>query len=486
MNLLLCCGSKEVDSSLCDTPLDAGQPIHVCVIEKAEICERKLETDKEVRTCRLVTLALDYEEEWYESDEMPDLGKYSDSEQDEDDEGEFEEDLWESSEEDQMADGCFDRPFTFLLERQYQARHFTKPGIDWENDVLIFPENPELLHSDFLEDIPLKAYGAYKRVAQKVHPIPGVVPEEARVRHSFPHNPLDTLPQLSPTPPKFVPTERLTAERMVDLNINPDNFLWPKEEKLFQQVLTFNEATLPYEEKDRGTLKKEYFSDYIMPTIPHTPWEYKNIPIPPGVRDRVIEMLKSKIEAVVYEPSQSSYRGRWFCVLKKNGGLRIVHDLQPLNKVSIRDASQLLIIDDFVESYGGRQCYMVFDLFWGFDARIVDPRSRDMTALYTPLGLLCLTALPMGYTNSPAKFQKCMTFILQEEIPEVANIFIDDLPIKGPRTQYLNKHGNPETLPENPGIRRFIWEHANDVHRIMHQIKCAGETFSPKKTQICR
>jgi hypothetical protein len=128
----------------------------------------------------------------------------------------------------------------------------------------------------------------------------------------------------------------------------------------------------------------------------------------------------------------------------------------------------------------------VFDLFWGFDARIVDPRSHDMTAFYTPLGLLRLTALTMGYTNSPAEFQKCMTFILQDEIPDVANIFIDDLPIKGPATQYLDRHGNPETLAENPGIRRFIWKHAQDVHRIMHQIKCAGATFSSKKTQICQ
>ena len=78
---------------------------------------------------------------------------------------------------------------------------------------------------------------------------------------------------------------------------------------------------MPYEEKDRGTLKKEYFSNYIMPTVPHTPWEYKNIPIPPGIRDKVTEMLKSKIDAGVYELSQSSYREHWFCVLKKNGSL---------------------------------------------------------------------------------------------------------------------------------------------------------------------
>jgi hypothetical protein len=54
-------------------------------------------------------------------------------------------------------------------------------------------------------------------------------------------------------------------------------------------------------------LKKEYFSDYIMPIVPHTSWEFKNIPIPPEMRNKVIEMLKSKIEAGVYEPSQSSY-----------------------------------------------------------------------------------------------------------------------------------------------------------------------------------
>ncbi|EGO03604.1 hypothetical protein SERLA73DRAFT_18171, partial [Serpula lacrymans var. lacrymans S7.3] len=36
-----------------------------------------------------------------------------------------------------------------------------------------------------------------------------------------------------------------------------------------------------------------------------------------------------------------------------------------------------------------------------------------------------------------------------------------------------------------PGTRRFIWEHAIDVHRIMHRVDHAGRTFSGKKTQLC-
>ena len=120
----------------------------------------------------------------------------------------------------------------------------------------------------------------------------------------------------------------------------------------------------------------------------------------------------------------------------------------------------LPIVDDFVDGFAGRQCYTVFDLFWGFDARKIHPKSRGLTAFMTPLGLLQITSLPTGFTNSPAEFQKCMAIILQDEMPEIANIFIDDLPIKGPRTQYLDSEGKPEVLAENPGIRQFIWKHA--------------------------
>jgi hypothetical protein len=331
-----------------------------------------------------------------------------------------------------------------------------------------------------------QAFTAYKPVDRRVRPISGTFPQEALVHRRFPHDPLEGLPILSRNPPEFIPTKKITAERLKLININEDGFLWPEEEKLFKQVMVLNEAALAFEETDRGTLREDYFSPYIMPTIPHSAWEERNIPIPPGIKDKVIELLKHKMDAGVYEHCQSAYRSKWFCVLKKSGKLRIVHDLQALNAVSIRDAGGPPILDDFVEPFAGCQCYTVFDLFWGFDGRRVHPKSRDLTAFSTPLGLLRLTSMPMGYTNSPAEFQKCMVFILRDEIPDPANIFIDDLPIKGPATIYPDENGNPETLPENLGIRRFIWEHAQDVNRIMHRIKRAGATFSATKVQLCR
>jgi hypothetical protein len=348
------------------------------------------------------------------------------------------------------------------------------------SDLVIIPENFGI---EELEEVEI--FTAYKTVDKKVKPVSGTFPQDALVWRAFPHDPHKGLPLLLKNPPDFIPTKHLTIERMTELNINATGFLWPEEEKLFKHIMVLNEKSLAFEEIDRGTLWEDYFSPYIMPTVPHIPWEEKNIPIPPGIKDKVIELLKHKIDAGVYEHCQSAYRSKWFCILKKSGKLRLVHDLQALNAVSIRDAGGPPILDDFVEPFAGRQCYTVFDLFWGFDARRVHPNSRDLTTFSTPLGLLRLTSMPMGYTNSPAEFQKCMTFILRDEIPSIANIFIDDLPIKEPATIYADKNGNPEVLKENPGIRRFIWEHAVDVNRVIHRIKQSGATFSGKKCQIC-
>ena len=350
------------------------------------------------------------------------------------------------------------------------------------------PENHETAMTLMITDVSMHASTntAYKTVDKKIKPVKGVFPEDARVIRQFPEDPLMSLPTLPFDPPDFVPTERITQERLQELNINGEGYLWPEEEKLFTHIFVLNEKTLAFEETQRGTFRDDYFSPYIIPVVPHVPWEHGNIPIPPGIKDEVIKLLKEKIKAGVYEHSQASYRTRWFCVQKKTGKIRIVHDLQVLNGVTIRDAGLPPILDDFVEPFAGRQCYTVFDLFWGFDARKVHPASRDLTSFLTPLGLLRITSMPMGFTNSPAEFQKCMSFILQDEIPDVANIFIDDLPVKGPATQYLDEEGNPETIKENPGIRRYIWEHANDVHRIMHRVGHAGATFAPKKVQVCR
>jgi len=91
----------------------------------------------------------------------------------------------------------------------------------------------------------------------------------------------------------------------------------------------------------------------VIPTVEHIPWSLKNILIPPEIFPHVVEIIKSKIAAGVYEPSNSSYRSCWFCVLKKDGKpLCLVHDLQPLNAVVIKDADLPPMVEQYTKSFG--------------------------------------------------------------------------------------------------------------------------------------
>ena len=97
--------------------------------------------------------------------------------------------------------------------------------------------------------------------------------------------------------------------------------------------------------------------------------------------------------------------------------------------------------------------------------------SRDLTTFQTPFGALRLVTLPMGWTNSVPIFHDDVTYILSGEIPEYTVPYIDDVPIRGPATRYELPSRGYEVLAENPGIRRFVWEHMNTVNRILQRME---------------
>jgi len=129
----------------------------------------------------------------------------------------------------------------------------------------------------------------------------------------------------------------------------------------------------------------------------------------------------------------------------------------------------------------GRACYSMLNLFVGYDHQTLDVASCNLTTIQSPIGAVRLTCLPQGWTNAGAIFHKDVTFILKPEIPHITWPFMDDCSIKGPATCYKTADGRYETTPANPLIRRFVWEHLNDVHHILHHLRCASATVSAKK-----
>lgn len=89
--------------------------------------------------------------------------------------------------------------------------------------------------------------------------------------------------------------------------------------KLLHHFMMVQEKAFAWEDNERGSFCRDFFPPVDIPVVEHTPWVLQNIPIPPGIYAEVCHMIKTKIEAGVYEPSNSLYRSRWFTVLKKDG-----------------------------------------------------------------------------------------------------------------------------------------------------------------------
>ena len=155
----------------------------------------------------------------------------------------------------------------------------------------------------------------------------------------------------------------------------------------------------------------------------------------------------------MYRLLNLSYQSRWFCVLKKDGkSLRLVHSLEPLNRVTIQHSGVPPVPEHLAEQFAGRACGATLDLFVGYDERELAEESRDLTTFQTPFGAHRLTTLPMGWSNSVPIFHDDVTFILKDEIPHVTAPYIDDVAVKGPESDYRRPDGSYETIPENLGI----------------------------------
>jgi len=119
------------------------------------------------------------------------------------------------------------------LDMEIDIQEDPEMMIDRNDDIILMPD------AFNLETSPLDpfTFTAYKRVDKKVNPVSGTFPEEARVRRQIPQNPLLSLPKLEAIAPDLEDTPQMNQERLDKLEINSTGFLWPEEEKLFEQVM---------------------------------------------------------------------------------------------------------------------------------------------------------------------------------------------------------------------------------------------------------
>ncbi|KDR65752.1 hypothetical protein GALMADRAFT_20266, partial [Galerina marginata CBS 339.88] len=144
------------------------------------------------------------------------------------------------------------------------------------------------------------------------------------------------MPELNPNPTDFVPTGRYTETRQkVFDKVHEGDFLLPEERKLVHNVMMNQNEAFAWEDSERGTFREDFFPPVVIPTVEHTPWVYKNIPIPPGLYDEVCRIIKSKRDSGVYQASNS---------------------LEPLNAVTIAHSGVPPATEDLATHFAGRAC----------------------------------------------------------------------------------------------------------------------------------
>ncbi|CCM06950.1 uncharacterized protein FIBRA_09264 [Fibroporia radiculosa] len=284
----------------------------------------------------------------------------------------------------------------------------------------------------------------YKPVALKTRPVLGAIEEQFHIRRDIKGNPLETMLTLSKHPPPF---------KQISDKLHGGDFLLSAERELIHHFMLLHNNAFAWTDDERGCFKPAYFPPVEIPVVPHTPWVQQNIPILPGLYNEV-------------------------CT-QDDKALHIVHSLEPLNTVTIQHSEVPPTPEHLAEQFGGRPCGGMLDLFVGYDKCLIAEKSRDLTTFQSPYGALRLQTLPMGWTNSVLIFHEDVTYILQPKIPKITIPYINDVLIKGLETDY-----GGERLLENNGIHQFVWEHFENLNRVVTRMRYAGGTFSGPKSVL--
>ena len=275
---------------------------------------------------------------------------------------------------------------------------------------------------------------------------------------------------------KTVPRgSRLTPERLAQMKIG-DGLLTPEEEEMFVNILFEYKGVFSFEDDEMGCPDERIKPPVVIHTVPHSPWQQQNIRQPKAIQDAATAIVREKLDNGTLEFSQGPYRSRYFLVPKKvPGEWRFINDVQPLNKVTIHDAGMPPAVDEFSEECAGYPISSCVDFYSSYNQLTLAPESRDLTAFMTALGLVRMTRLPTGWTNSVGVFQRVMGKVLWRHIPEKLKPFLDNVPIRGPKSRYDDEE-------VAPGIRRFVFEHAQIMREVLGDIWRSGMTLSGLKS----
>lgn len=190
-------------------------------------------------------------------------------------------------------------------------------------------------------------------------------------------------------------------------------------------------------------------------------------------------MLQERPKMGVIERCHSLYQNSWYLVKKKTRGKYcLVNFAIELNQVTGRDNNLPPLVDEFSEKFVGCAISSLIEFFSAYDQVELNEESHDVTGFMTSIGLIKMTTPPQGATNSVAQFVRITLKVLSDHLRNQAELFLDDLGIKTPKTM----NNNQELAPR---IWRYLVKHIQILDTVLADLERASITITGAKSKFC-
>ncbi|KAG2763736.1 hypothetical protein PC129_g21424 [Phytophthora cactorum] len=146
-----------------------------------------------------------------------------------------------------------------------------------------------------------------------------------------------------------------------------------------------------------------------------------------AIRAWTAEMLAAKM----IRPSSSPHCAPTFCVKKRSGEWRIVHDFRGLNTKIIVPANPIPRKDDILRAMSTGKLFSAMDLLWGFFQVKLVEEFIPFTAFTTPDWLFEYLVTPMGISSSPSSFNRRVQAVFSD-LQDCCQTYFDDLFVFAP------------------------------------------------------
>jgi hypothetical protein len=150
--------------------------------------------------------------------------------------------------------------------------------------------------------------------------------------------------------------------------------------------------------------------------------------------------LKDLLDKGFIHPSSSHWCYPALFISKKDKGLHLCVDYQPLNAVTIKNKYPLPRIDILFDQLAGAQVFSKIDLRSGYHQIKICDKNIPKMAFSTRYGLYEYLVMSFGLTNAPAHFMYLMNSVFMSELDKFVVVFIDDILVYSKSTEDHEEH----------------------------------------------